>query len=183
MKRQLAYYKPSLYSVIFFIGIAALFLILRVTFLDVALIVMTLLIIAIVVAGIMMVKLIGRFYYFKRYYSFEFDEDRFYFKSNKAEYNISLNKIKAIKLKRPLYEYDYRLYRIEYWDHGIPCRTDIRVSEKYNDALRDFQKLVLKCNPSIEIENSWPNDFSLMNKFTDKLNRFSAKLFPPKELP
>ena len=183
MKRQLTYYKPSLYSVKFFIGIAALFLILRVIFLDAALVVIPLLIIAIVAAGIMMVKLIGRFSYFNRYYSVEFDNDRFYFKSNETEYNISLSKVKAIKLKRPLYEYDFRLYRIEYWDHEVLCRTDIRVSEKYYDTLRDFQTLVLKCNPSAEIENSWPNDFSLMNKFTDKLNQFSAKLFPPKELP
>ena len=183
MKKQLAYYKPSLYQAKFVIGIAALLLILRVIFIDSALVVMLLLITAIVATGFIFVKLIGGFSYFKGYYSVEFDQDRFYFKSNKTEYNISLNKVKAIKLRRPLYEYDYRLYRIEYWDHGVLCMTDIRVSEKYFIALLDFQTPVSKCNPSVEIENSWPNDFSLMNRFADKLNRFSEKLFPPKELP
>jgi hypothetical protein len=183
MKKQLAYYKPSLYEVKFFIGIAALFLILRVIFIDSALVVILLLITAIVAAGFIFVKLIGRLSYFKRYHSVEFDQDCFYYKSNKTQYDIPLGNVKAIKLKSPLYEYDYRLYRIEYWEQGVLCRTDIRVSEKYNDALLAFQKLVLKCNPSVEIENSWPNDFSLMNKFTDKLNRFSEKVFPPKELP
>jgi len=183
MKKQLSYYKPNLFQAKFFIGIAVLLLILPVIFIDSALAVILLLIVAIVSAGFLLVKLIGSFPYFKGYYSVEFDQDCFYFKSNKTQYDISLNKVKAIKLKSPLSEYDYRLYRIEYWDHGIPCRTDIRVSAKCNDALLDFQTLVLQSNPSVEIENSWPNDFSLMNKVTDKLNRFSEKLFPPKELP
>ncbi len=183
MKKQLAYYKPSLFQAKFFVGFAALFLILRVIFIDSALVVILLLITAIVAAGFIFVKLIGRLSYFKKYYSVEFDNDRFYFKSNKTQYHISLSDVKAIKLNGPLYELEFRLYRIEYWDDGILCRTDIRVSPQYYDVLLDFKTLVLKSNPSVEIENSWPNDFSLMNKFTDKLNRFSEKLFPPKELP
>ena len=156
MKKQLAYYKPSLYEVKFFIGIAALFLILRVIFIDSALVVILLLITAIVAAGFIFVKLIGRLSYFKRYHSVEFDQDCFYYKSNKTQYNIPLGNVKAIKLKSPLYEYDYRMYRIEYWEQGVLCRTDIRVSEKYNDALLAFQKLVLKCNPSVEIKTPGP---------------------------
>ena len=183
MKKRLAYYKPSLYQAKFLIGIAALLLILRMLFIDSALVVILLLITAIVAAGFVIVKLIGKLSYFKSYYSVEFDPERFYFKSDKTEYNIDLSKVKAIKLNSPLYEDDYRVYRIEYWDHGVLCRTDIRVLEKYYDAVREFQTLVLQSNPSVEVENSWPNDFSLMNKFTDKLNRFSEKLFPPRQLP